>query len=417
MEVSSKIFAEAGADALFIEQDFIRRYLTGFYSTDGYAVVTREGCTFVVDSRYFEAAEKALKNTNIKLVEGLYKQAEVLLSGAKTVGVPYPFTNLSRAETLKKNGFMLTDCMPALQAAMEIKTSKEIALIEKACEIAEDAYLALLPEIKEGMTESEVAALLEYKMRKFGASGVSFETIVAFGANGSVPHHETGSTKLKFGDAVLIDFGCKYEGYCSDCTRTFLFGDDKKHEDFKKVYAQVLHAHELVRVKHLSVDLFEIFMFFIVAEEEGSGTVRTIPLVFATEVNEHRVAEFELRAPRFVVRYTAVRPERNDCFKRYAACAEFAHFVFEKRGNLALRHSLFDFGKKRKVRVLCNFARLFNERNFFGSFYFHCRLQCGHTVGKHEAVLFERFRAGKICKRIGNSHGFRTAKKHFRLFI
>ncbi|MDE6059540.1 MAG: aminopeptidase P family protein [Clostridia bacterium] len=249
MEVSSKIFAGAGADALFIEQDFIRRYLTGFYSTDGYAVVTREGCTFVVDSRYFEAAEKALKNTNIKLVEGLYKQAEALLSGAKTVGVPYPFTNLSRAETLKKNGFALTDCMPALQAAMEIKTSKEIALIEKACEIAEDAYLSLLPEIKEGMTESEVAALLEYKMRKFGASGVSFETIVAFGANGSVPHHETGNTKLKFGDAVLIDFGCKYEGYCSDCTRTFLFGDDKKHEDFKKVYAQVLHAHELVKEK------------------------------------------------------------------------------------------------------------------------------------------------------------------------
>ncbi len=247
MDKLRKIYAECGADALFLEQDFIRRYLTGFYSTDGYAVLTREGLSLVVDSRYYEAAEKALKGSAVRLHEGLYQQAEALLDGAKTVGVPYPFVYLSRAETLKKSGFTLVDCMPALKTAMEVKTSEELAFIQKACEIAEDAFLALLPELKEGMRETEVAALLEYKMRSFGASGVSFETIVAFGANGSVPHHETGNTKLKFGDAVLIDFGCKYGGYCSDCTRTFLFGDDKKHEEFKKIYAEVLTAHELVK--------------------------------------------------------------------------------------------------------------------------------------------------------------------------
>ena len=89
-------------------------------------------------------------------------------------------------------------------------------------------------------------------MHKNGASGTSFETIVAFGENSSVPHHETGMRKLKFGDVILIDYGCKYGGYCSDCTRTYLFGDDKKHEDFKKAYASVLQAHNLVKEKVIS---------------------------------------------------------------------------------------------------------------------------------------------------------------------
>ena len=97
------------------------------------------------------------------------------------------------------------------------------------------------------MTENEVAAILEFLMRKSGASGTSFDTIVGFGRNSSVPHHETGNSKLHFGDIILIDFGCKFNGYCSDCTRTFLFGDDKKHEDFKKVYSNVLKAHMLVK--------------------------------------------------------------------------------------------------------------------------------------------------------------------------
>ncbi len=242
-----KIYLEAGADALFLETDFLRRYLTGFYSTDGYVVLNGENCYFFADPRYFEAAEKALKDSPVTVVAGTYQQALEALAGARTVGVPFPLISLSRAEELRKKGFTLCDCMPALKTAMEYKTERELALIEKACSIAEDALLRLMPLLKEDMTESETAALLEYEMRKLGASGVSFETIVAFGAGSSVPHHETGETKLKFGDVVLIDFGCKTEGYCSDCTRTFLFGDDGRHGRFKQVYAEVLKAHELVK--------------------------------------------------------------------------------------------------------------------------------------------------------------------------
>lgn len=242
-----KIYEESGVEALYLEQDFLRQYLTGFYSTDGFVLLDKENCTFVADLRYFEAAEKALKGSGICVVEGSYKEALALLKGKKKLAVAYPFTSTSRYLALKEEGFELSDCMPALKNAMLYKSEEELALIRKACEIAEDGLLATLPEVKEGMTESDLAGLLEYKMRTFGASGTSFDTIVAFGENGSVPHHETGARKLRFGDSVLIDFGCKYGGYCSDCTRTFLFGDDKKHEDFKKIYLDVLTAHELVK--------------------------------------------------------------------------------------------------------------------------------------------------------------------------
>ncbi len=241
-----KIYDETGVDALYIESDYLRRYLTGFYSTDGTVILDGKSCRFVADLRYFEAAERALKGSGVDVVQGGPREALALADGYKTLGVPFGELTLAAAKRLEAAGHLLADCTPAFRKAMIVKSPEEIGYIQRACDIAEAALAALLPELKEGMEEREVAALLEYEMRKLGASGTSFDTIVAFGANGSVPHHETGADKLKFGDPVLIDFGCKYEGYCSDCTRTFLFGDDRKHEKFKEIYAHVLNAHMLV---------------------------------------------------------------------------------------------------------------------------------------------------------------------------
>lgn len=247
LETLRKIFDAAGADALFIECDFLRRYLTDFHSTDGYVIVTSEECAFFADLRYYEAAEKKLAGSTVKVLEGGYKNALEYVKPYHTLGVPYPFVSVSALKLYEAEGHEVVDCMPAFKAAMLIKTPEEIARIQRACEIAESGFNLMLPEIREGMTESELAALLEYNMRKLGASGVSFDTICAFGENGSVPHYETGTRKLRFGDPILLDFGCKYEGYCSDITRTFLFGDDGKHEEFKKIHEIVLAAHELVK--------------------------------------------------------------------------------------------------------------------------------------------------------------------------
>ena len=246
------ILAECGADALFLEQDFLRRYVTGFYSTDGYVVADREGCSFFADPRYFEAASAQLAGSFVKVEPGAFEAAVTRAKDAKTLGVPYPFISRAACAKLEERGFTLMDCMPALRNAMKVKTPAELDKIARACDIAEEGLLATFPRMKEGMTEREVAAVLEYEMRMRGADGTSFETIVAFGAGSSVPHHETGDTRLKFGDVVLIDFGCKVDGYCSDCTRTFLFGDDGKHARFKECYALVLKAHELVKQRLVS---------------------------------------------------------------------------------------------------------------------------------------------------------------------
>lgn len=243
-----KIYEAAGAEALVTAQDDLRFYLTGFQSSFGIVVADSEKTTFYTDARYLEAAGKSLIGSGITVAE--YPRGTKLcdlLKGYKSLAVPFNRITADDYRTLTAAGYDLADSAAAFKTAMAVKTKDEIAKISLACKAADEAFYDLLPQIKEGMTENEVAALLEYLMRVHGASGTSFETICAFGANGSVPHHETGTAKLKFGDAVLIDFGCKVGGYCSDCTRTFLFGDDGKHGGFKELYEKVLTAHMLVK--------------------------------------------------------------------------------------------------------------------------------------------------------------------------
>ncbi len=221
-----------------------RTYFLGFHSTAGYIVITKDKTSFVVDNRYLKAAEKALKPKGIEVVLGvdysfLTKVAEE--NGYKNVAIDFTTITLSEFETLKKLGFDYVDASAEIRDLMSVKTEEEIKYIKKACDIAEKAWLDTIPFIKEGVTEREVANELEYNFKKRGASGTSFDTIVAFGKNAAIPHHETGDTKLKKNMCVLMDFGCLYKGYCSDMTRTMFYGTPS--EDFKKAYLAVLTAH------------------------------------------------------------------------------------------------------------------------------------------------------------------------------
>lgn len=245
---AQKIFNAAGAEAVLTEQPDLRKYLTGIETSFGYVLSTKDENVFYTDSRYLEAATDALKGSEIT-VKQFSGKLEDILKPFKEVAIPLSQTLYPVYKRLESAGLKIVDSTKAFQSATLLKQDYELDYIKKACKIADDAYLALLPVIKEGMSENDLAAELEYLMRSYGASGTSFSTIAAFGKNSSVPHHETGNAKLKFGDIILIDFGCKYGGYCSDCTRTFLFGDDKKHEEFKKTYKRVLAAHMLVKEK------------------------------------------------------------------------------------------------------------------------------------------------------------------------
>ena len=245
---ANQLYKKVGAEAVLTEQEDLRQYLTGFESSFGYVLSDKNGSYFYTDPRYIEGATAALKGTDIT-VKTFQDTLQDLLKPYKQVAIPLSRTLYPEWKKLSDMGLELVDSMPALTEAMSIKQQYEIDSIKKACDITDKAYLSLLSKIKEGMTENELAAELEYLMRVYGASGTSFATIACFGENSSVPHHETGNRKLKFGDIILLDFGCKVNGYCSDCTRTFLFGDDKKHGDFKKAYEHVLAAHMLAKEK------------------------------------------------------------------------------------------------------------------------------------------------------------------------
>lgn len=250
MDNATKIFNLTETEATLTTQPDLRFYLTGFESSFGFVITDGDGTVFYTDSRYFEAAKAALQGKNIAVrLYGGRDEWDKLLKKYKEIAMPLEKTLYPEYERVLSLGLKIKDCSSAFNEVMKIKSAAEIEKIKAACEITDRAFLALLPKIKEGMSENEVAAELEYLMRKGGASGTSFDTIVGFGKNSSVPHHETGAERLKFGDIILIDFGCKYGGYCSDCTRTFLFGDDKKHGEFKRTYSAVLTAH--MRVKEL----------------------------------------------------------------------------------------------------------------------------------------------------------------------
>ena len=245
---AEKIFEMTGAEAVLTERQDLRQYLTGVSTSFGYVLSDSEGTVFYTDPRYLERAKTILDGSGIKV--GLFKgPVEKLFAKYKQVAVPLSSTTLQKKKKLADTGIEVVDSEPAFTKAMSVKQPYETEFIKKACEIADRAFVALLPKIREGMSENEVAAELEYLMRQAGASGTSFDTIVAFGANSSIPHHETSLRKLCFGDIVLIDFGCKVGGYCSDCTRTFLFGDDGKHGRFKETYARVLSSHMLAKEK------------------------------------------------------------------------------------------------------------------------------------------------------------------------
>ena len=232
------------AKVVLVTDEKQRLYFTGFSSTDGYVILLKGKKIFVVDSRYHYAAEKLLTPKGIKVCKGT--DFEVLkgylaISGENTLGIDFSKTTVSLFNTLRALGAELVDVGEFIQKQMLVKTEDEIANIAKACAIAEKSFREAVAEIREDMTERELAAILEYRFRMNGASDKAFDTIVAFGENSAVPHHETGETKLKQNMPVLMDFGCLYNGYCSDMTRTFYFGVPPR--EFVRAYDAVLNAH------------------------------------------------------------------------------------------------------------------------------------------------------------------------------
>ena len=137
------------------------------------------------------------------------------------------------------------DISSAVTKTRLVKDAQEIELIQRACDIASRAFEETLPFIRTGVTESEVASELVYRMQKNGATAPSFRTIVGSGPNGAEPHYSAGPRKIERGDMIVIDFGAQYHMYCSDITRTVVIGppsaeQKRMHETVAKAQAAAL---------------------------------------------------------------------------------------------------------------------------------------------------------------------------------
>ncbi len=222
------------------------RYFTGFRGGEGVAVLSREKCWLITDSRYTEAATK--EASGIEIIEGLpyfsklgsvFKEIRV-----KKAAIEEGFMSAGDFNNLKKMypdiEFLFSG--NETEEARIIKSSDELICIEKAEKIASLAYEHILGKIREGMTERELAAEIEYFMRCSGAEKTSFDTIVISGEKTSMPHGMPSDKKIQKGDFITMDFGCVYDGYCSDMTRTVVLGEATEKQ--RDIYNVVLKAQE-----------------------------------------------------------------------------------------------------------------------------------------------------------------------------
>ena len=218
-------------------------YTTGFMGEDSWAAITKGNVYLLTDSRYTEQAQGECPHCTI--VERSDSMAELVsqlvkkLKSVRTLTVEKSIS-LADFEELKKHvKARFRSVADVIETVRSIKDNTEIKTIEAAAAISARALEQTLPHIKPGITESELAGMLDFQIRKLGATN-SFPTIVAFGPNASRPHHQPSKRKLKQKDTVLIDFGAKYKGYCSDITRCFAVGGPRTF--YKKVYDVVEQA-------------------------------------------------------------------------------------------------------------------------------------------------------------------------------
>lgn len=226
-------------------------YLTGFEGDDSYLVITPERAILISDSRYEEqiSREAPWLSSHMR-TKGILLETAKILHKLKLpkCGVQAETMTLSQLQGLKDHLSSPIKFIPVSDLIVNlrhIKDEHEILIIEKSIQIAEEAFVALRSYISENLgniSENEVASLLVHEMRKRGASGPSFDTIVGTGPNGSLPHYRPGSVLVQDDCGLLIDWGARYQGYCSDLTRVLFIGSIPP--PMGKVYQIVLEAQK-----------------------------------------------------------------------------------------------------------------------------------------------------------------------------
>ncbi|HEY9765484.1 MAG TPA: Xaa-Pro peptidase family protein, partial [Chroococcales cyanobacterium] len=243
IEKLRKVLFEKKLDGIFLSNLKNIRYLTGFSGSTAKAVITADQALLIIDFRYFtQAAEQAPHMEVFKVEASDYRaayQGAIAKSKVKVLGFEGDNLTFDDFEKLR-TGSPTVDWMDAPNLVEPLRTIKdpgEAESIKKACRITSRALAETLDIIKPGMTELDVLAELEYRMRKGGGGNLAFDTIVASGVRSSMPHASASEKVIEEGDFVTIDCGSSFGDYCADTTRTVVIGepDTKQREVWNAV--------------------------------------------------------------------------------------------------------------------------------------------------------------------------------------
>ncbi|HEY7876073.1 MAG TPA: Xaa-Pro peptidase family protein, partial [Actinomycetota bacterium] len=240
------------------------RYLTGFSGTNGQVLVTRDGALFLTDPRYESRAGDIVHGADIvvypsRLTEVLGDRLQS--ASVRRLGVEATTMTIAGMEDLdeKLDGVGLIGTKNVVENLRRIKEPAEIDLMRRAADITADAYTWVCDRIVVGATERQVALDLEIHMRQNGADETSFDPIVGSGPLSAHIHHSPSDRAFEKGDFVLMDFGCRVDGYCSDFTRTVVLGaaSDEQRESYELVLSAHMAGIDAIRAGATGVDVDE----------------------------------------------------------------------------------------------------------------------------------------------------------------
>lgn len=233
--------------ALLVTSEANRFYLTGFHSSAGAVLVTKEQAYFLIDFRYVEKAKSVVKSCKVQLSSNAVVEIAELLkqNGIKQLYVETETVSVAKLGQYKRAfegvEILTEDTMDRLLEDMRACKSKaELDLIIAAQKLTDETFSYILERIEPGRSEKEIMLDMEFYMRKLGSEGVSFDFIVVSGKNSSLPHGVPTDKLVEVGDFITMDFGAVVGGYRSDMTRTVAVG--AVSEEQRKVYDTVLAA-------------------------------------------------------------------------------------------------------------------------------------------------------------------------------
>jgi Xaa-Pro aminopeptidase len=227
------------------------RYLTGFTGSAGMLFVHPGETVFLTDGRYATQSEQQLEDAGVvarievtpAAAQGELARTMVAAAGVGRLGLEAAHVSWARQRAMAEwfPGVELFPTEGLVERLRRVKDQGEQARLAEAARIADQALAQVRDLLATGLSEDAFGRALDFEMRVLGASGPSFDTIVASGPNGAMPHHQPGARLIEAGEPVVLDFGALYDGYCSDMTRTVWVGG-VRHPDLRRAVEVVLES-------------------------------------------------------------------------------------------------------------------------------------------------------------------------------